>query len=249
MMKILVCISHVPDTTTKIQFEDDGSKLNRAGVTFVINPYCEYGLSRAIGFKEEGKQVSITALCVGGPEVEPTLRKALAIGATDAVRIDANASDSAYVAHQIAKYADGKEFEIIFTGKESIDFNGSMVPGMIAERLGFGFVSFATHMELGGENGKTAMLKREIDGGEEVLEVELPVVVSCQKGISEWRIPNMRGIMAARKKPLSVTSPADIPQTVSTVGFSYPPAKEPCKYYETDDAAALAQALSQKGLF
>ena len=248
-MKILVCISHVPDTTTKIQFEADGSKLNKAGVTFVINPYCEYGLSRAIGFKEEGKQVSITALCVGGPEVEPTLRKALAIGADDAVRIDAPATDSASVAQQIAKYADGKEFEIIFTGKESIDFNGSMVPGMIAESLKYGFVSFATHMELGGENGKTASLKREIDGGEEVLEVKLPVVVSCQKGISECRIPNMRGIMAARKKPLSVTSPSDVPQPVSTVKFSYPPAKEPCQYYETDDTASLAQALAAKGLF
>lgn len=247
-MKILVCISHVPDTTTKIQFEPDGSKLNRSGVTFVINPYCEYGLSRAIGFKEDNSSVTITALCVGGMEVEPTLRKALAIGATDAVRIDAPASDSAFVAKQIAKYADGKEFDIIFTGKESIDFNGSMVPGMIAEYMGYGFVSFATHMELGGENNNVATLKREIDGGEEVLEVSLPIVVSCQKGIAEWRIPNMRGIMAARKKPLSVTNPGEIPQTVSTVRFDYPPAKEACQYFETDNTAALAGALAQKGL-
>ena len=216
MMKILVCISHVPDTTTKIQFDAEGKHLNKSGVTFVINPYCEYGLSRAIGFKEEGKSVSITACCVGGPEVEPTLRKALAIGANDAVRINANPVEPGYVAKQIAEYARNKEFAIIFTGKESIDFNGSMVPGMIAEHLGYSFVSFATYMELTGE--EQATVKREIDGGMEVIDVQLPTVISCQKGISEWRIPNMRGIMAARKKPLSVVSPVEVDARVSTIG-------------------------------
>ena len=154
MIRILVCISHVPDTTTKIQFEADGSALNKTGVTFVINPYCEYGLSRALGLREEGKQVHITALCVGGPEVEPTLRKALAIGADDAVRINAQPGDSAFAAGQIAHYAREREFSIIFTGKESIDFNGGMVPGMIAEHLGWDFVSFATHMEMVDENNR-----------------------------------------------------------------------------------------------
>ena len=244
-MKILVCISHVPDTTTKIQFDEDGSKLNKTGVTFVINPYCEYGLSKALGLKEEGKSVTITALCVGGAEVEPTLRKALAIGATDAVRISADTNDSASVAKQIAHYADGKEFSIIFTGKESIDFNGSMVPGMIAEHLGMSFVSFATHMELTGE--ETATLHREVDGGYEVVDAKLPIVVSCQKGISEWRIPNMRGIMAARKKPLSVVSPSiEVYSSVATLGFEYPPAKEACKYFEPEDASGLANALVSK---
>lgn len=245
-MKILVCISHVPDTTTKIQFEGDGSKLNKSGVTFVINPYCEYGLSRALGFKEEGKSVHITALCVGGPEVQPTLRKALAIGANDAVRIDANPTDSAIVAGQIASYADGKEFDIIFTGKESIDFNSSLVPGMIAEHLSYAFVSFATHMELTGDN--QAMLKREIDGGMEVVDVQFPVVVSCQKGIAEWRIPNMRGIMAARKKPLSVVSPSDIPESVSTVKFNYPPSKGDCQYFDASEPQKLVDTLVEKGL-
>ena len=245
-MKILVCISHVPDTTTKIQFEEDGSSLNRSGVTFIIDPYCEYGLSRAIGFREEGKQVSITALCVGESNVEPTLRKALAIGADDAVRINASSSDSSLVAKYIADYAREKEFGIIFTGKESIDFNSSLVPGMVAEDLNLPFVSFATHMELTGDD--QALLKREIDGGIEVLETQLPVVVSCQKGISEWRIPNMRGIMAARKKPLSVVAPDEAEESVSTLKFEYPPAKQACTYFDPEETQKLAQTLADKGL-
>jgi electron transfer flavoprotein beta subunit len=246
-MKILVCISHVPDTTTKIQFEADKSGLNKAGVTFIINPYCEYGLSKAIGFQEEGKNIAgITAICVGGPEVEPTLRKALAIGADDAVRIDANAGDSAFVARQIADYARGKDFSIIFTGKESIDFNGALVPGMLAEYLGLPFVSFATEMDLIAH--ERARFKREIDGGEEIVETALPVVVSCQKGIAEWRIPNMRGIMAARKKPLAVVSPTAVKDYTPTVSFDYPPAKGSCQYFEPANASGLVTALVNKGL-
>lgn len=246
MIKILVCISHVPDTTTKIQFESDGSSLNKTGVTFVINPYCEYGLSRAIGFREEGKQVHITVLCVGGPEVEPTLRKALAIGADDAVRIDAEATDAAFVAAQIVAYAKDRDFSIVFTGKESIDFNGGLVPGMVAEHLSWDFVSFATHMEM--KDDTTAELKREIEGGVEVLDAKLPLVVSCQKGIAEWRIPNMRGIMAARKKPLAVVAPVDTTPALTTVKFDYPPAKGNCQYFEPEDAKGLVGALVDKGL-
>lgn len=212
----------------------------------MINPYCEYGLSRAIGFREEGKQVSITALTVGGVEVEPTLRKALAIGADDAVRINAHPTDSAFVAAQIAHYAREKEFDIIFTGKESIDFNGSMVPGMIAEHLDMGFVSFATGMELTGDQG--AEVKREIDGGSEILDVTFPAVISCQKGIAEWRIPNMRGIMAARKKPMSTIEPTEVPAYVETTHLSYPPAKGECQYFEPEQTAALVNALVEKGL-
>ena len=245
-MKILVCISHVPDTTTKIQFEEDGSALNRSGVTFIIDPYCEYGLSRAIGFREEGKQVSITALCVGGSKVEPTLRKALAIGANDAVRINAPSSDSSLVAKYIAEYAREKEFAIIFTGKESIDFNSSLVPGMVAEHLELPFVSFATHMELAERD--TAVLKREIDGGVEVVETQLPVVVSCQKGIAEWRIPNMRGIMAARKKPLSVVAPDETTESIHTLKFEYPPSKQACNYFDPEDTGKLAALLADKGI-
>lgn len=245
-MKILVCISHVPDTTTKIQFEADGSALNKTGVTFVINPYDEFGLSRAIGFREEGKSVHITVLCVGGPEVEPTLRKALAIGANDAVRIDANPNDSAFVATQIAHYAREREFSVIFTGKESIDYNGSMVPGMVAEHLNMPFISFAIKMDLEGDS--KAIIEREIDGGAEVIETNLPVVVSCQKGIAEWRIPNMRGIMAARKKPLSKVKPVDFPQAISNEKYAYPPAKSDCTYFDVEKTDALVGAMIDKGL-
>jgi len=244
-MKILVCISHVPDTTTKIQFDAEGKELNRTGVTFIINPYCEYGLSRAIGFKEEGKQVAITVLCVGGPEVEPTLRKALAIGADDAARIDANPTDSGMVAEVIAEYAREREFGIIFTGKESLDFNGAMVPGMIAEHLDMAYIPAAIHMEMTGE--ETATVHREIEGGKEIMEVSLPVVISCQKGIAEWRIPNMRGIMAARKKPLAVVRPTEVNTQLESIKFDYPPAKAACTYIEPDQVGDLVSALSNKG--
>ncbi|MEZ4825826.1 MAG: electron transfer flavoprotein subunit beta/FixA family protein [Bacteroidia bacterium] len=245
-MKLLVCISHVPDTTTKIQFEADGSKLNKAGVTWIINPYCEYGLSKALDIRESGVSANITVICVGGPEVEPTIRKALAIGADSAVRIDAQPTSPAFVAKQIADYAEGKDFSVIFMGKESIDFNGTMVPGMTAEHLKMPFISYATSMQLSGETNAT--LNREVDGGYEVVEVKLPAVVSCQKGISEWRIPNMRGIMAARNKPLSVIAPTDTPEHTRTVKFDYPPAKENCRYFEPDNVEGLVNALVTKGL-
>ncbi len=245
-MKILVCISHVPDTTTKIVFNPDGKSLNASGVTFIINPYDEFGLVRAIEFQEQGKAQSVTAICVGGPEVEPTLRKALAIGANDAVRINANPSDAYFVAKQIAEYAKDKGFDIIFTGKESIDYNGSMVPGMLAELLGLPFISFATKMELNGD--KKATLNREMDGGEEIIESSLPVVVSCQKGIAEWRIPNMRGIMASRTKPLTVVEPASTGAGINTSGYNYPPSKGSCNYFSTDEVDNLANALHNKGL-
>lgn len=247
-MKILVCISHVPDTTTKIQFEADGTALNKAGVTFIINPYCEYGLSKALDMRESGISVSITVCCVGGPEVQPTLRRALAIGADDAVMINAQPTDSAFVAKQIADYADGKEFDLIFTGRESIDFNSGIVPGMIAEHLNMAYVPSATHLEMEGDQKEKAVVHREIAGGSEVLEISLPAVISCQKGISEWRIPNMRGIMAARKKPLSAVSPSDVSPFVETVQFDYPPAKGDCQYFEVEQTAALVDALSDKGL-
>jgi electron transfer flavoprotein beta subunit len=247
-MKILVCISHVPDTTTKIQFEADKKAINRTGVTYVINPYDEYGLSRAIGFKEEGKSVeAITAIAVGGPEVEPTLRKALAIGATEAVRVNAEANDAFTVATEIAEYAREREFDIIFTGKESIDFNGAMVPGMVAEMLGYPFVSFAIKMEVN-EEDNTAELHPEVDGGYEVVESGLPLVVSCQKGIAEWRIPNMRGIMAARKKPLSRVSSVSEGSKVTTQHFEYPPAKGDTQYIEPDQAQQLVTTLVDKGI-
>ncbi len=245
-MKILVCISVVPDTTTKIRFEEDGSSIKTDGVKFVINPYCEYGLSKAIGFREEGKEVSITTITVDSTRADESIRKALAIGADDAVRIDAAPSDAAFVASQIADYAKDKDFDLIFTGKESIDFNGGMVPGMLAEHLDLPFVSFATHMELTGE--KSADVKREVDGGSELLGVNLPAVISCQKGIAEWRIPNMRGIMAARRKPFEVVAPTESQEIVKTVKLDYPPSKGDTQYFDPENAGGLVTTLSNKGL-
>jgi electron transfer flavoprotein beta subunit len=244
-MKSLVCISHVPDTTTKIQYTADGKSLDKNGVTFIINPYDEFGLVRAIEFKEASGQGNITVLCVGNSEVEPTLRKALAIGADDAVRIDAEPLDGMYVAEQIVAYAKGKGFDFIFFGKESIDSNGSEVPGMVAELLDLPFVSQAIHLTV---DGQTAKLHRELDGGYESLESSIPCVVSCQKGISEWRIPNMRGIMMAKTKKLEVVAAVAAEPAVSTVKLVTPPAKGGCTYIDADDAGKLVEILVDKGL-
>lgn len=244
-MKSLVCISHVPDTTTKIKYTDDGKALDSTGVTFIIGPYDEYGLVRAIEFKEESGQGQVTVLCVGGPEVEPTLRKALAIGADDAVRVDAKAEDGMFVAKQIADYAKDKGYDFVFFGKESIDHNGAEVPGMVAEYLGLPFVSQAIHLNM---DGDTAVMHREVDGGYEVIHSSTPAVVSCQKGISEWRIPNMRGIMMAKRKPLNVSAATEASVAVSTEKLQLPPPKEGCMYIDADQAEKLVEILVDKGL-
>ncbi len=244
-MKSLVCISHVPDTTTKIKYTDDGKALDKTGVTFIIGPYDEYGLVRGIEFKEQSGQGNVTVLCVGGPEVEPTLRKALAIGADDAVRVDADPLDGMFVAKQIADFARDKGFDFVFFGKESIDHNGSEVPGMVAEYLGLPFVSQAIHLEM---EGDTALLHREVDGGYEVIHSSTPAVVSCQKGISEWRIPNMRGIMMAKKKPMAVNAASEGSAAVSTEKLELPPPKAGCVYIEPEEAEKLVELLADKGL-
>lgn len=243
-MKSLVCISHVPDTTTKIKYTADGKGLDKTGVTFVINPYDEFGLSRALEFKEKTGQGEITALTVGGAEVEPTLRKALAIGADNAVRIDAEPQDGMSVAKLIADHAQGKGYDFIFFGKESIDSNGSEVPGMVAEFLGMPFVSQATKLEA---EGGAATLHREVDGGYEVIEASLPCVVSCQKGIAEWRIPNMRGIMMAKRKPLAVEA-GSAEAAVSTEKLELPPPKGGCTYIDPEEAEKLVDILIDQGL-
>lgn len=244
-MKSLVCISHVPDTTTKIQYTADGKSLDPNGVTFIINPYDEFGLVRAIEFKEQTGQGNVTVLCVGGPEVEPTLRKALAIGADDAVRIDAKPVDGMSVAKQISEFAKGKGFDFIFFGKESIDSNGSEVPGMVAEYLDLPFVSQAIHLTMEGDKAK---MQRELDGGYEELEASVPCVVSCQKGIAEWRIPNMRGIMQARTKKLETVAGVATDVAVSTEKLELPPAKGGCTYINADEAEKLVDILVDKGL-
>ncbi len=213
-MKILVCISNVPDTTTKIAFANDNTEFNKTGVQFIINPYDEwYALVRALELKEAKGAGNVTVIHVGAPDSEATIRKALAIGADDAVRIDAEAPDAFFVAEQIAAYAKTQNFDLILTGKETINYNGSMTGGMISELLDLPFVSLASKLDV---NGNVATMEQDIDGGSAIVECALPLVVSCQKGMAEARIPNMRGIMAARTKPLTVV-PVSNPSTLTSI--------------------------------
>ncbi|MCX6311649.1 MAG: electron transfer flavoprotein subunit beta/FixA family protein [Bacteroidetes bacterium] len=213
-MKILVGISNVPDTTAKIAFTDNNTKFNKAGVQFIINPYDEwFALVRALELKEAKGAGSVTVIHVGPLENEAMIRKALAIGADDAVRIDAEPADAFFVAEQIAAYAKDKGFDLILVGKETIDYNSSLVGGMLAEMLSLPYVSLASKLDV---NGNVATAECEMDSGTSILEVQLPAVMSCMKGMSEARIPNMRGIMAARTKPLVVV-PVSNPSILTSV--------------------------------
>ena len=241
-MKILVCISHVPDTTSKINFSEDNTKFDTNGVQFVINPYDEFALTRAMWFKEK-QGASVTVATVGEAIVEPTLRKALAIGADDAIRVDTKALDGFQVAKQLSEIVKNEGFDLILTGKESIDYNGGMVPGMMAEILGFNFVNACTGLEVN-DNSATAII--EIDGGKETLSCSLPLIAAGQKGLVEekdLRIPNMRGIMMARKKPLKVIPPIDFNATSSTVKYEKPEAKGACKMVDAGNIDELIQLL------
>ncbi len=241
-MKILVCISHVPDTTSKINFSEDNTQFDANGVQFVINPYDEFALTRAMWFKEK-QGASVTVATVGEAIVEPTLRKALAIGADDAIRIDTKALDGFQVAKQLSEIVKNEGFDLILTGKESIDYNGGMVPGMMAEILGFNFVNACIGLEVD-DNSATAII--EIDGGKETLSCSLPLIAAGQKGLVEekdLRIPNMRGIMMARKKPLKVIPPIDFKATSSTVKYEKPEAKGACKMVDAGNIDELIQLL------
>jgi len=233
-MKILVCISHVPDTTSKINFSDADTKFDTNGVQFVINPNDEFGLTRAMWFKEK-QGATVHVINVGGPETEPTLRKALAIGADEAIRINATATDGFFVAKQLAQVVQDGEYDLIIGGRESIDYNGGMVPGMIAKLAGANFVNTCINLEIDGNNA-TAI--REIDGGKETLNTQLPLVIGGQKGLveeSDLRIPNMRGIMQARSKPLHVKDPVDAASETRTVQFEKPAEKGAVKLVSSVD--------------
>lgn len=243
-MKILVCISKTPDTTSKIAFTNGNTKFDEAGVTWIINPYDEwYSLVRAIEIKEKDPTTVIHLVTVGAADCEPIIRKALALGGDEAFRINADSSDSFYIAAQIAELAKQNNYDLIFTGKEAIDYNSSAIGGMIAELVDMPYISLATQFDL---NANTASVTREIEGGEEVAEINLPLVVSCQKGMAEQRIPNMRGIMAARTKPLKVVEPAAIEALTSIINFELPPAKAGCKMVAADNVPELIRLLHEE---
>ncbi len=237
-MKILVCISSVPDTTAKISFTDDNTTFNQAGIQYIIGPYDDYALARGVELAEANGG-TVTVLNVGKADTETQIRKALAIGADDAIRVDADPTDSFFVAEQIAHVAKDGNYDLILMGRETTDYNSGVVHGIVGELLGL--PSFSPVMKLDIEGG-VAKMTREIEGGKEMLEAPLPLVLGCQEPIAEWKIPNMRGIMTARKKPLEVVQPTGEAIT-SIKKFSLPPEKGECKMIDADNAAELIRLL------
>lgn len=241
-MNILVCISHVPDTTSKINFTNSDTLFDTNGVQFVINPNDEFGLTRAIWFQEQ-QGANVTVVNVGGPETEPTLRKALAIGANEAIRVNANPTDGFFVAKQLAEVIKNGNYDLVIAGKESLDYNGGMVPGMIAGLLGFNFVNSCVALTI---EGNSVTASREIDGGKEIVNSQLPLIIGGQKGLVEekdLRIPNMRGIMTARTKVLTILEPVGGDSKTATVKFEKPAPKSAVKLVSADNLDELISLL------
>jgi electron transfer flavoprotein beta subunit len=239
MIKILVCISNVPDTTTKITFTDNNTQLNTAGVQFILNPYDEIALARAIELADVGSG-TVTVINVGEASAEPTIRRALAIGATNAVRIDAKPHDAWFVAHQVAQYVKTNPFDLVLTGRESIDYNGSKVAAMIGELLDLPSVSIIKKIDINGDHG---VVEREIEGGSEILTIPLPFIAGAAEGVAEPKIPNMRGIMAARTKPLTVIQPAEVQIFSEIISYQTPVPRGNAKLIDEGDAAQLVALL------
>jgi electron transfer flavoprotein beta subunit len=240
-MKILVCISHVPDTTSKINFVDNSTKFDTAGVQFIIGPYDDYALARAIELKEATPGTTVTVINVGPADTEPTIRKALAIGADDAIRVNAEPTDSFFVATQIAEHAKG--FDLVLMGRESIDYNSGVVHAMVGEMLGLPSVSPVMKLDIEGTKVK---MTREIEGGKEEVESTLPLVAGCQEPIAEWKIPNMRGIMSARTKPLKVVEPKATEVSAVLQKFELPAPKGAVQMISADNVADLVTKLKNE---
>ena len=239
-MKILVCVSQTPDTTTKIKFSNGDTEFDTNGVQFIMNPYDEwYALVRALELKEQVGG-TVTLFHVGPKTNETVIRKGLAIGADSAVRVDSTASSAMFTATQISEYAKSENFDIIFLGKETIDYNGSEVGAMSAEMLDMPFISYATKMDI---NGNSATINRDIEGGMETVEVSTPFVISCAKGMAEQRIPNMRGIMMAKRKPITVIPAVGAEDLVKVSQYEYPPAKSGVKLIDPENMDELVNLL------
>ncbi len=239
-MKILVCISSVPDTTAKINFSADNKEFISQGVTFILNPYDEIALSKAVDIAA-AKNGTVTVINVGDPSTEPVIRKALAIGAADAVRVNAAPRDAFFVAKQIAQYVSQNPFDIILCGRESSDHNGSSMPVMLAEMLGIPCILFAKSLTL---TDSGATLDCEIEGGKEVISTPFPFIAGASEGMAEWKIPNMRGIMSARTKPLNVIEPVAVDQKVKLVSYDKPIPRSTVKMIPAEDAGKLFELLS-----
>ena len=245
-MKILVCLGHVPDTTTKVKFVEDNTKFDQTGVQWVINPWDELALTRALEIKEDASNPvnAVSVITVGDQSVEPTIRKALAIGADNGIRVNALAVDAGFVATQIAEVVKTDPYDLILCGIESSDFNGSAVGGMLSELLDYPSVSAVSSISL---SGGEIELNREIDGGFETVSCPTPFVAVVQKGIAkEPRIPAMRGIMMARKKPLNIIEPVAGEASSEFKSFSLPKAKPPCKMVDPENVSELVDLLKNE---
>lgn len=243
-MKILVCITKSPDTTSKIAFSDASTKYDTTGVTWIINPYDEwYALVKAIELKEQDPTTTIHLCTVGLADSDAIIRKALSLGGDEAIRINADNGDSHYIATQIAKVAQDGAYDLVLTGKETIDYNNSSIGGMLAELLHTPYINLATSLTL---SASTITVTREIEGGEETNQLALPAVVSCQKGMAEMRIPNMKGIMGSRSKPLNVVEPVAVDNYTSVVSYELPPAKAGVKLVDADNVAELVRLLHEE---
>ncbi|MEQ1588249.1 MAG: electron transfer flavoprotein subunit beta/FixA family protein [Cyclobacteriaceae bacterium] len=240
-MKILVCISHVPDTTSKINFVESSTKFDTTGVQFIIGPYDDYALARAIELKEATPGTTVTVINVGLSDTEPTIRKALAIGADDAIRVNADPTDSFFVATQIAEHAKG--YDLVLMGRESIDYNSGVVHAMVGEMLGLPSISPVMKLDIEGTKVKMTV---EIEGGKEQVEANLPLVAGCQEPIAEWKIPNMRGIMSARTKPLKVVESKATQPTAVIQKFELPAPKGAVKMISADNVAELVAKLKNE---
>jgi electron transfer flavoprotein beta subunit len=238
-MKILVCITNVPDTTAKITFTDNDTKFNKNGVQYIIGPYDDYALARAVELRDEHGG-TLTVLHVGEADADPQIRKALAIGADDAIRINTDPLDSYFTASQIAHVARQNGYDLILMGRESLDFNSGVVHGLVGEMLGIPSYSPVMKLDI---KDTTATIAREIDGGKETLAVALPLVLGCQEPIAEWKIPNMRGIMTARTKPLQVLDPVSVDEMTSPQKYALPAPKGACKMIPAEEAASLIRLL------
>jgi len=245
-MKILVCLSHVPDTTTRVKFADQNTKLDSTGIQWVINPWDELSLTRALELKDDPSCGidKVTVAHVGLAATEPTIRKALAIGADDAIRINAAPADAYYVAVQLAAVIKNDPYDIIFCGIESSDYNGSAVGGMLAEFLNLPSISSVSSVTI--QNGKV-IVHREMDGGKEVVLAPEPFIAIVQKGIArEPRIAAMRGIMMARTKPLKVVEPIDCEPLTEWLSYDLPKPRAACKFVDPENPGQLIGLLQNE---
>ena len=242
-MKLLVCVSKAPDTTSKISFTDNNTVFDEAGISYIMNPYDEwYALVRAIELKEQAGG-TVTLVNVGPASNDVVIRKGLAIGADDAARIDMDPKSALSTAQQIAAFAKEGNYDIVFLGKETIDYNGAEVGSMLAEMLDMPYISFATKLDVA---GNTATVSRDIEGGSEVAELETPFVISAAKGLAEQRIPNMRGIMMAKRKPLNVVAPVEVAEQIKTVQFELPGEKSAVKMIDPENMDELVRLLHEE---